>query len=55
MDEETGILPLVEHHVPQLQVSVHDVLLQNNRHMVYITNVRGGVRAHPVRWGLSRC
>lgn len=52
MKEEKRSLPLIEHHVPKLQVSVHNVFLENNRHMVCTVKMRA--RAGPAceRWAL---
>ena len=41
--EEKRSLPLIKHHVPKLQVSVHNVFLENNRHMVCTVKMRARV------------
>lgn len=53
MKEEKRSLPLIEHHVPKLQVSVHNVFLENNRHMVCTVKVRARVGPACKRWALQ--
>lgn len=41
MKEEKQVSPFIEHHVPELQVSVHNVFLEDNN-MVCIMKVSKG-------------
>lgn len=41
LKEEKQVSPFIEHHVPELQVSVHDVFLEDNK-MVCIMKVSEG-------------
>lgn len=47
--------PLTEHHVPQLQVSVHDVLLEKQQARGLHCDDQSWSGARPVRGGLSMC